>query len=107
MADWTIPGNHVVTKDHGAGLDISSSHHDFKTGLYRATLEMRDGAGNWLGPKVFVQSDSTGATITAFDGTVTSYPAITFDHAGVQGLLDKVKVVTFVSSRVPDPRPVP
>ncbi len=104
-ADWTIPGNYVVNKDHGADLDLSNSHHDFKGGVYLATLEMRDSmTGEWLGPKVEVRADASGATIKKFDGTVLEFPAITFDHAGVQGLLDKAKIVTFVSAKVPDPR---
>lgn len=106
MSDWTIPGNYVVNTDHGAELDLSSSHHDFKAQLYTATLEMRDSvSGDWLGPKVYVRTDNdTGTTITKFDGVKLNFPAITFDHAGVQGLLDKVKIVTFVSGKVPDPR---
>lgn len=104
-ADWTIPGNYVVSKDHGADLDLSSSHHDFKGKLYLATLEMRDQAtGEWLGPKVEVRADASGATIKSFDGSIQEFPAITFDHAGVAGLLDKAKIVMFVSAKVPDPR---
>lgn len=104
MADWTIPGDFVVTKDHGDELDISSSHHDFKAGVYTAVLEMRASDGTWLGPKVNVKADSNGATITKFDGTVLEFDTINFNHAGVQGLLDRAKIVTFVSGKVPDPR---
>ncbi len=104
-SDWIIPGDYVVTKDHGAGLDVSNSHHDYKGGVYLATLEMRDSVtGEWLGPKVEVRADASGATITDFNGVVQEFPAIAFDHAGVQGLLDKAKIVAFVSAKVPDPR---
>ncbi len=104
MADWTIPGDFIVNKDHGADLDLSSSHHDFKAGIFTAVLEMRASDGTWLGPKVNVKSDSNGATITKFDGTVLAFPAFDFNHTGVQDLLDRVKLVTFVSGKVPDPR---
>ncbi len=104
MADWTIPGDYIVTKDHGADLDLSSSHHDFKLKSYTAILEMRLPDGTWLGPQVTVRADKNGASITKFDGTVLTFPTINFDHAGVQGLLDRAKIVTFVSAKVPDPR---
>ncbi len=103
--DWTIPGNYVKTEDFGADLDLSSSHHDFKAKRFTATLEMRAPDGTWLGPKVEVKVDTSGATITDFEGEVAwSSDSIDFDHAGVQGLLDRTKIVSFVSGKVPDPR---
>ena len=106
MSDWTIPGNYVKTKDFGVELDLSSSHHDYKGGRYIATLEMRDATtGEWLGPKVEIKVDASGAAIKDFSGAVVwSDDTIDFDHAGVQGLLDRSKIVTFVSGKVPDPR---
>ncbi len=104
MSDWTIPGDHIVTKDYGAGLDLSSSHHNYKAQAYTAVLEMRAGDGTWLGPQVTVQVTASGTTITKFDGTVLDFPSITFSHVGVQGLLDRAKIVAFVSAKVPDPR---
>ena len=106
MSDWTIPGDHVVTKNFGAEFDVSSSHHDFKRELFTATLELRDtGTGEWLGPKVRVKADKDGAEIAKLDGSVVwSSDTITFNHAGVQGLLDRTKIVAFVSAKVPDPR---
>lgn len=105
MPDWTIPGDHTESKNYGAELDLSSSHHDFKSKRYVGVLEMRDSAtGDWLGPKVIVRVNAKGTTITNFQGVVAEFPAITFDHVGVQGLLDKAKIVAFVSARVPDPR---
>ena len=104
-ADWTIPGDHEVNKNFGAELDLSSSHHDFKAKLFVAILEMRDsGTGKWLGPKVTIKTNTEGTVITKFDGTTLSFPAFDFDHAGVQALVDKAKIVTFVSNNVPDPR---
>ncbi len=107
MPDWTIPGNYVRTKDFGADLDLSSSHHNYKAGIFTATLELRVTAtGEWLGPKVFVKVDASGASITDFEGEVAwSSDSIDFSHAGVQGLLDRSKIVAFVSAKVPDPRP--
>lgn len=103
--DWTIPGDYVVSQNHGAGLDLSSSHHDYKAGLFTATLEMRDDATKeWLGPKVLIRTDANGTKITKFDGLVVEFPTIAFDHAGVQGLLDRTKIVNFVNTNVPDPR---
>ena len=106
MSDWTIPGDHEVNKNFGADFDVSSSHHDFKSGVFTCTLEMRDaGTGEWLGPKVFVKADASGAEIRDLSGTVVwSSGTINFAHAGVQALLDRAKIVTFVSARVPDPR---
>ena len=106
MPDWTIPGDHIVNENFGADLDLSSSHHDYKGKVYTATLEMRVTAtGEWLGPKVEVRVDVNGAVIKGFDGAVAwSSDTIDFDHAGVQGLLDRTKIVAFVSAKVPDPR---
>lgn len=106
MSDWTIPGDHIVNENFGADLDLSSSHHDFKAKRFTATLEMRDTAsGEWLGPKVEVSVDANGASIKDFEGVVVwSSSTIDFDHAGVQGLLDRTKIVAFVSGKVPDPR---
>jgi len=104
-ADWVIPGDHIVSDNFGAELDLSSSHHDMKSGRYIATLEMRDsGTGAWLGPKVEIKTDADGTKITKFDGTVLEFPAINFNHAGVQGLLDRAQIVAFVSAKVADPR---
>lgn len=104
--DWTIPGNYVKTENFGADLDLSSSHHDFKAKRFTATFEMRNVAtGEWLGPKVEVKIDASGATIKNFSGAVVwENDTIDFDHAGVQGLLDRTKIVAFVSGKVPDPR---
>ena len=106
MSDWTIPGDHIVNENFGADLDLSSSHHDYKSKVFTATLELRvTSTGEWLGPKVKVKVDANGATITDFNGVVAwADDAIDFDHAGVQGLLDRTKIVTFVSGKVPDPR---
>ena len=106
MPDWTIPGDHVVNKNFGADLDLSSSHHNYKAKVFTATLELRVTAtGEWLGPKVFVKADADGAEIKDFSGAVVwTGPTIDFDHAGVQGLLDRTKIVDFVSAKVPDPR---
>lgn len=105
MPDWTIPGNYVKTEDFGADLDLSSSHHDYKAKRFTATLEMKAANGEWLGPKVEVKVDALRATITNFEGAVVwADDTIDFDHAGVQGLLDRIKIVTFVSGKVPDPR---
>ena len=106
MPDWTIPGDHIVTDNFGADLDLSSSHHDYKIKVFTATLEMRDTTtGEWLGPKVEVKVDASGASIKDFSGAVVwTSLAIDFDHAGVQGLLDRSKIVAFVSGKVPDPR---
>ena len=106
MSDWTIPGNHVVSKNFGADFDLSSSHHDFKLERFTATLELRDtSTGEWLGPKVLVYADKDGAKITDLDGVVAwSSASVTFNHAGIQGLLDRAKIVAFVSAKVPDPR---
>lgn len=105
MSDWTIPGDHTVADNYGADLDLSSSHQDFKGERYTATLEMRNsGTGEWLGPKVEVVIDNEGTTITDFNGAELKFPAITFAHVGVQGLLDRSKIVAFVSAKLPDPR---
>ena len=106
MSDWTIPGDYTTTKNFGADLDLSSSHHDYKSKVFTATLELRvTGGGEWLGPKVEIRVDANGATIKDFSKAVVwSSDTIDFDHAGVQGLLDRSKIVTFVSGKVPDPR---
>lgn len=108
MTVWTIPGDHTISKNFGASFDVSSSHHDYKSGVFTAVLEMRDVVtADWLGPKVLLRADETGTKITVIDGTVSEFPAITFSHAGVQALLDRAKIVTFVSGKIADPRPAP
>lgn len=106
MPDWTIPGDHIVNENFGADLDLSSSHHDYKAKVFTATLELRVTAtGEWLGPKVEIEVDASGASIKDFSGAVVwSDDTIDFDHAGVQSLLDRTKIVAFVSGKVPDPR---
>lgn len=106
MPDWTIPGDHIVNENFGADLDLSSSHHDYKGKVFTATLEMRvTSTGEWLGPKVKIRVDASGASIKGFDGEVAwEDEDINFDHAGVQSLLDRSKIVAFVSGKVPDPR---
>ena len=103
-ADWTLPSNYVVSKDHGKELDVASEHFDREVGRYTAIIKLRDSVtGEWYPPKVTVVVNSNGTTITSFVGTKVELPNITFAHASIQGLSNSVKLVTFVSSKMPDP----
>ena len=103
MGDWPIPGDHTVSKNYGSNLDISSAHMDYKAQRLFITLEARNGAGEWQGPKVTVEVTVEGTTITKYDGEKLSFSP-KFNNVNVQGLLDKATVVSFVSTRVADPR---
>lgn len=104
--DITLPGNYVISQDHGATLKFLSLTFDAKAQEVSVVYEMHDGA-NWLGPQVTLRIDVNGTRIVKLDGTAKAFANITFTHAAVQALVDVTKVDSFLSNQGGDLRTEP